>query len=552
MPQMTNGRPRHTPPVLPRVAALYCRVSSKKQGEDDKTSLRTQLAAMRTWAEAHSYATADDYTYVETHSGEELYERPALTRLREDAKQRRPFALVLCYSVERLARNSAYVQIVLDELERLGMQLQFSTEELEDTPLGRAVMNMRASAGEVESERHKDRFRRAILAGVASGKPMVGPRATYGYQWADIRNAQGKLVREREIERPDTAAVVRRIWTMVDDGHTQNAIATILTREGVLTPSGKPGVSWDPTTIHYILHNPTYWGEPEALKRHSVPVDKAVRHLYRHRWRDVPTPPSERVKLPKSVAPALITKELAERVHARLRQNKELAPRNNREPDAALCRGLAYCGICGTRMNVINHSQRLAGPQFRCNIGTRIATQRAKCPTGTNQIMAAKLDAAVVEELIRQFETPGLLVAELDAARVQASEKRVEADEPGCDLAHKIADAERRLANLRAQAELVDPPDQQEALAARITVLARDRDVWQRELAGREANAARLRAKEASIIDFQAHVTAEHGSMQAWADTLMRQLLLFWTPAWRCGRCMPCSRGRRRIGQSCV
>ena len=82
---------------------------------------------MRAYAEAHGYATCDEYIYVEMHSGEELYERPELSRLRDDAK-RRPFGLVLAYSVDRLARQSAYVQIVLEELERLGIGLQFATE----------------------------------------------------------------------------------------------------------------------------------------------------------------------------------------------------------------------------------------------------------------------------------------------------------------------------------------------------------------------------------------------------------------------------------------
>src|SRR5260370_18490829 len=96
---------------------------------------------MRAHAERLGYATCDEYTYVERHTGEELYERPALSRLREDAK-RRPFGLVLFYSVERLARNSAYVRIVLDEWERRGIRLQFATEELEITPCGHAVITM--------------------------------------------------------------------------------------------------------------------------------------------------------------------------------------------------------------------------------------------------------------------------------------------------------------------------------------------------------------------------------------------------------------------------
>src|SRR5262249_9162202 len=148
----------------------------------------------------------------------ELYERPALSRLRDDAKRRphAPFGLVLCYSVERLARNSAYVQIVLDELERAGVGLQFATETLEDTPLGRAIMNMRAYAGEVESERRKDRIQRALMARVAAGKPIAGPRPTYGYNWADERRPDGRLARERLVENLATAPVVQRIWAMAD------------------------------------------------------------------------------------------------------------------------------------------------------------------------------------------------------------------------------------------------------------------------------------------------------------------------------------------------
>jgi hypothetical protein len=72
------------------------------------------------------------------------------------------------------------------------------------------------------------------------------------------------------------------------------------------------------------LHNGIYWGEPEALKDRNVPVDKAVRHKYRRSFRQVPRPAEERVALPSTFAPPLVSKEVAERVHVRLRQNKEL------------------------------------------------------------------------------------------------------------------------------------------------------------------------------------------------------------------------------------
>jgi site-specific DNA recombinase len=516
---------RHTPPVLPRMAALYARVSTLMQGEDGKASLPTQLDAMRAHAERLGFATCEEYTYVERHSGEELYERPELSRLREDAK-RRPFGLVLCYSVERLARNSAYVQIVLDEWERLGISLQFATEELENTPLGRAIMNMRAYAGEVETERRRDRFHRAKMARVHSGKPLAGSRSTYGYNWSDVRRADGKLAREQLVENPVTAPIMRRIWAMADNGGTQRQIAGVLTTEQVPLPSGKLG-EWDPSTIHYLLHNPIYWGEPEALKKRNVPVEKAVRHLYRRRIREVPRPAEERVKLPSTIAPALITKEMAERVHARLYSNKQLAARNNAQPDASLLRGLAYCGVCHTRMTLVNANAHLRGPQFRCNMGTRILGQRIKkCRGGGNSIMAAKLDQAAWSEMIRLFETPGQLAAELQEARTQATAQHAQAAEPVDDLTRRIADAEHRLAALRKSVELVESDDQVQALAARITLLARERDVWVHELAGRAAAAARPRVREEAILAFQQHVAAEHGSMDAWAGHLMRELLL--------------------------
>ncbi len=170
---------------------------------------------------------------------------------------------------------------------------------------------------------------------------------------------------------------MRRIWAMADTGGTQRQIAGVLTTEQVPLPSGKLG-EWDPSTIHYLLHNPIYWGEPEALKKRNVPVEKAVRHLYRRRMREVPRPAAERVKLPSTIAPALITKEMAERVHARLYSNKQLSARNNAQPDASLLRGLAYCGVCHTRMTLVNANAHLTGPQFRCNMGTRLLGQRIK------------------------------------------------------------------------------------------------------------------------------------------------------------------------------
>lgn len=157
MERVPYSRPRHQAPTLPRIAALYCRVSSKAQADDDrhKTSLKTQLAALQMKAAEMGYAIAPEYTYMEAFNGEELIERPELSHLRDDAKERR-FAIVLAYNVYALAKNQAHLAILHDEWQRLGVALDFVTEQLEDTPIGRAILALHAFAAEVEGERRKN------------------------------------------------------------------------------------------------------------------------------------------------------------------------------------------------------------------------------------------------------------------------------------------------------------------------------------------------------------------------------------------------------------
>jgi len=68
------GRRIETAP-LPRIAALYSRVSSKPQDDEDKTSLATQEAGERAWAQANGWLVDARFTYRERHTGEELWER---------------------------------------------------------------------------------------------------------------------------------------------------------------------------------------------------------------------------------------------------------------------------------------------------------------------------------------------------------------------------------------------------------------------------------------------------------------------------------------------
>lgn len=460
-----QSRPKYQAPALPRIAALYCRVSSKQQADDDrhKTSLKTQLAALQLKAAEMGYAIAPEYTYMEAFNGEELIERPELSHLRDDARERR-FAIVLAYNVYALAKNQAHMAILHDEWQRLGVALDFVTEQLEDTPIGRAILALHAFAAEVEGERRKDRVSRARIARVKGGRAAVGHRPNYGYQWSDTRLPDGRLARERLDVNAETAPIVVRMFEMMDTGYTLRAIAEQFTHEGIPTPTGK-WVAWDITTIRALLLNPLYIGRPMALKRKSIPVDKTVRHLYARRSREVPRPIEEQIELPASYAPPLVSPELFARVGERMRLNQLLAARNNRAPTATLARGLIRCGHCGAAISVINATR--VGPTYRCQMASRMHKRDGsmpRCPSHGMPIVSHKLDDAVWAKVTEVLTHPDLIAQEV--ARMQVM------DDPSADLLagveRQIAETERRIANKRKFAELVNDDDERAELAAEV------------------------------------------------------------------------------------
>jgi site-specific DNA recombinase len=406
---------------------------------------------------------------MEAFNGEELIERPELSHLRDDAKERR-FAIVLAYNVYALAKNQAHLAILHDEWQRLGVALDFVTEQLEDTPIGRAILALHAFAAEVEGERRKDRVSRARVARVKGGRAAVGHRPNYGYQWSDTRLPDGRLARERLDVNPETAPIVVRMFEMIDSGHTLRSIAAQFTNEGIPTPTGK-WVAWDITTIHALVLNPLYIGRPMALKRKSVPVDKTVRHLYARRSREVPRPIEEQIELPASYAPPLVSPDLFARVAERMRLNKQLAARNNRQPAATLVRGLIRCGYCDAAIITVNSTRQ--GAIYRCQMASRLhkgdGSIRA-CPSHGMPIVSHKVDDAVWAKVTEVLTQPDLIAQEV--ARMQTM------DDPRADLLagveRQIAETERRITNKRKFAELVNDDDERADLAAEVKKLRED------------------------------------------------------------------------------
>jgi hypothetical protein len=95
-----------------RVAAIYARVSSERQRQDE--TIASQTVGLRELAAARGLLVLEDLVFEdEGFSGASL-QRPALERLRDRAAEG-CFEVLLCHAPDRLARRYAYQVLLLEE-----------------------------------------------------------------------------------------------------------------------------------------------------------------------------------------------------------------------------------------------------------------------------------------------------------------------------------------------------------------------------------------------------------------------------------------------------
>src|ERR1700737_5013185 len=105
----TNGR-------VGRVAAIYARVSSERQRQDE--TIQRQTVGL---------LVVEDLVFEDDGFSGASLTRPALERLRDRAAEG-AFEVLLCHAPDRLARRYAYQVLLLEELARSGVEVRFAKE----------------------------------------------------------------------------------------------------------------------------------------------------------------------------------------------------------------------------------------------------------------------------------------------------------------------------------------------------------------------------------------------------------------------------------------
>src|SRR5271165_3867466 len=165
-------------------AAIYARVSSARQAKDQ--TIGSQLSALREHAATSRLEVPEEWVFAdEGHSGATLV-RPALEALRDLAAQG-CLDVVLVYSPDRLARKFAYQALLIEELARCGVRVEFVKGPRGDSPEDQLLVQFQGMFAEYEKAQIMERYRRGKAHRAKTGSINVLSGAPFGYRY--IRNS---------------------------------------------------------------------------------------------------------------------------------------------------------------------------------------------------------------------------------------------------------------------------------------------------------------------------------------------------------------------------
>ena len=389
-------------------AAIYARVSSARQAKDQ--TIGSQLSALREHAATSRLDVPEEWVFADEGQSGATLVRPALEALRDLAAQG-CLDVVLVWSPDRLARKFAYQALLIEELARCGVRVEFVKGPRGDSPEDQLLIQFQGMFAEYEKAQLMERYRRGKAWRAKSGSVNVLGGAPFGYRYVRKTPECGARY---EVVPHEAALVTEMFRRYADDGAAIADLRRWLTDQGILTRTGKE--RWDRSVIWGMLRNPAYAGtavfgktrvvhEPAGLNRtarlagRTVPRQVRTQDRPREEWTAIPVP-------------ALVDQETFDRVQQRLADNKRFASRNTKVP--SLLQGIAACASCGygyyrtttttTAGNKIYYYRCLGSDDYRYQ-GGRVC--------GNKPVRADYADTVVWDHVTALLADPALIRAEI-------------------------------------------------------------------------------------------------------------------------------------------
>jgi len=378
--------------------ALYCRVSTDLQEKEQ--TIQSQVEALRKYAHDKGYEVVAEFL-DDGYSGATL-ERPALDKLR-DALRSGEFEAVLVHSPDRLARKAVYQGLLLEELEKAGVKIEFLNHPVDDSPEGKMLLGMQGLFAEYERAKIAERARRGKLHWAKQGSVFTG-FVPYGYRYVP-RDGEGSRRSSLVIDEAQAAVVQQMYRWLIEERLSCRAIAKRLTEQGTPTCTGK--TRWQPSSVNQMLKDEVYKGVFYYNRGQSVgPTHSSRPNPYRkHKLTGRKLRPrDEWIPIP---VPAIVDEITWEASQRQLHENSVHSPRNNTR-HLYLLRGLIRCPRCG---GAYVGSFARGHRYYRCSRTEPLAAKDGVC-CQAGRIAAEPVEAAVWSAISEGLQNRDLLIEE--------------------------------------------------------------------------------------------------------------------------------------------
>src|SRR2546422_5238563 len=169
--------------------AMYARVSSDQPAEAQ--TIASQVAALRERVAAEGFVLPEAMQFLdEGYSGATLV-RPALERLR-DVIAAGAIDRLYVHSPDRLARKYAYQVLLVDEFQRMGVEVVFLNRELGRSPEDDLLLQVQGMMAEYERAKIIERHRRGKIHAARVGSVNVLSGAPYCYRYVSKHDSGGQ------------------------------------------------------------------------------------------------------------------------------------------------------------------------------------------------------------------------------------------------------------------------------------------------------------------------------------------------------------------------
>ncbi len=396
-----------------RDCLLYARYSTDRQNPkscDDQLREADRYASAQGWRVVGRY---QDAGVSGTKSRAERAGWDQMLAFIERGGLRRG-GVVLTWDLDRWSRDWADGMIEALRLHQLGVALADTLDGVIDqSDMGGKLRLTLKVAG---ADDYIRKLRRGVKRGLASRR-----EAGYWTWPPPIGYANRKTPLGTVLEPvPSEVALVERIYLELDAGRTPAAVARGLNFDRLTTKRGGP---WSPSAVRAVAAAVTYLGQIGLYDSRAGGVRRPTRSI-----------PKEQVRIIPGLHPAVIPRDLWERVQIRMRQ----VPRG---PNATAVRplsGLVVCGECGSICHITGGAWPWQAYACRWRRG-----ETGRC-TSDRRIEIPRLEEAVRAWLRGVTADPG--VVERAALRVAQAgfEARQRAARDAAPLEREIRELEHR------------------------------------------------------------------------------------------------------------